>query len=263
MYDIANKLKQLRIKNKVSQDELADGILVSRQTISKWENGVVLPSLDNLQALCAFFKVEINYFFDEKYDVRNGAEEEGATTISAQEEGKSSIRRSRSTEKYFRIILSCFGSVDFALQAILVGFLCIYFPTFGRKDVAPIVYISLPLTVTIIILFCIFCAFTAFSALKYIKYRRAVYGKRIIVAARRSQIADCLYPVALVFLALCDIVLEVIVIAFSCLCIFETTHFEFIVVISIALAAFLIFTGLTVFTIFKFVKYRRSISISE
>lgn len=105
MYDIANKLKQLRIKNKVSQDELADGILVSRQTISKWENGVVLPSLDNLQALCAFFKVEINYFFDEKYDVRNGAEEEGATTISAQEEGKSSIRRSRSTEKYFRISL--------------------------------------------------------------------------------------------------------------------------------------------------------------
>lgn len=65
MYDIADKLKQLRKDNKVSQDELADGILVSRQTISKWENGVVLPSLDNLQALCAFFKVEINYFFDE------------------------------------------------------------------------------------------------------------------------------------------------------------------------------------------------------
>ena len=37
--DIGNRIKQLRIKNKVTQEELAKALQVSTQAVSKWENG--------------------------------------------------------------------------------------------------------------------------------------------------------------------------------------------------------------------------------
>lgn len=38
--DLGNKLIELRKSKKLSQEELAEKINVSRQTISNWENGV-------------------------------------------------------------------------------------------------------------------------------------------------------------------------------------------------------------------------------
>ena len=53
-----DKLKELRLKEGLSQQELADKLCVSRSTIAKWENGIGIPSDINLEALCEFFGVE-------------------------------------------------------------------------------------------------------------------------------------------------------------------------------------------------------------
>ena len=38
--NLGNKIVSLRKKNNLSQEELADKIFVTRQTISNWENGI-------------------------------------------------------------------------------------------------------------------------------------------------------------------------------------------------------------------------------
>lgn len=55
----ANSLKRLRNKNKYTQDELAQKISVTRQTISTWENNCGKPDIYNLHDLCQVFDVSL------------------------------------------------------------------------------------------------------------------------------------------------------------------------------------------------------------
>ena len=60
--EFKEKLKDLRTKKEKSQSELAKDIFVSRSTVAKWENGLGLPSDDNLQTLCEYSNVDEDYF---------------------------------------------------------------------------------------------------------------------------------------------------------------------------------------------------------
>ncbi|MDE6867624.1 MAG: helix-turn-helix domain-containing protein [Clostridia bacterium] len=57
MESIGKKISALRKGRELSQEELASALLVSRQTVSKWERGQSLPDADNIAAMCAFFGV--------------------------------------------------------------------------------------------------------------------------------------------------------------------------------------------------------------
>lgn len=48
-------LRELRKQKGMSQEELADKLSVSRQAVSKWENGSAYPELDKLMVLCELF----------------------------------------------------------------------------------------------------------------------------------------------------------------------------------------------------------------
>lgn len=50
----------LRQERKLSQRQLAEKLNVTRQAISKWENGLRLPSPEILIVLSEFFEVSIN-----------------------------------------------------------------------------------------------------------------------------------------------------------------------------------------------------------
>ena len=50
----------LRTKNGLSQDELAEKVFVTRQAVSRWENGETVPNPDTLKLLSALFEVSIN-----------------------------------------------------------------------------------------------------------------------------------------------------------------------------------------------------------
>ena len=65
------KLKELRRKKGLSQQELADKIYVSRSAICKWEMGNGVPSEINIEALCTFFEVDEEWLFDRE-DLKEG-----------------------------------------------------------------------------------------------------------------------------------------------------------------------------------------------
>ena len=50
----------LRTKMGLSQDELASKVHVTRQAVSRWENGETVPNTDTLKLLSKFFDVSIN-----------------------------------------------------------------------------------------------------------------------------------------------------------------------------------------------------------
>lgn len=50
----------LRTKNGMSQDELAEKVFVTRQAVSRWENGDTVPNTDTLKLLSKLFNVSIN-----------------------------------------------------------------------------------------------------------------------------------------------------------------------------------------------------------
>lgn len=51
---------ELRTKNGMSQDELADKVCVTRQAVSRWENGDTIPNTETLKLLSELFDVSIN-----------------------------------------------------------------------------------------------------------------------------------------------------------------------------------------------------------
>ena len=58
--DTKDIIYELRTKNGLSQDELAEKVFVTRQAVSRWENGDTVPNTDTLKLLSKLFNVSIN-----------------------------------------------------------------------------------------------------------------------------------------------------------------------------------------------------------
>ena len=50
-------LRSLREKNKMTQDQMAERLMVTRQAVSRWENGDTQPNTDTLRILSKEFKI--------------------------------------------------------------------------------------------------------------------------------------------------------------------------------------------------------------
>lgn len=58
--DTKDVILELRTKNGMSQEELAEKIYVTRQAVSRWETGETVPNTETLKLLSALFDVSIN-----------------------------------------------------------------------------------------------------------------------------------------------------------------------------------------------------------
>ena len=58
--EIANQIKKLRAEKGMSQDELAEKIFVSRQTVSNWENEKTYPDIKSLILLSEVFETSLD-----------------------------------------------------------------------------------------------------------------------------------------------------------------------------------------------------------
>ena len=62
---IHENLKRLRIANKLTQQQVADHLMISNQSISKWEKGEALPSSEFLPQIAELFNCSVNAFFSD------------------------------------------------------------------------------------------------------------------------------------------------------------------------------------------------------
>lgn len=60
------KLQSLRKSNGITQEELAEKLEVTRQTISKWECGESTPDFRNLVKISGIFKVSIDFLLKDE-----------------------------------------------------------------------------------------------------------------------------------------------------------------------------------------------------
>ncbi len=58
--EIKDILKQLRESRNLTQDELAERVMVTRQAVSRWETGETQPNTDTLRLLSKEYDVSIN-----------------------------------------------------------------------------------------------------------------------------------------------------------------------------------------------------------
>lgn len=58
--DISKQIKKYRIDSKLSQENLAEKVFVTRQTISNWENGRNYPDINSLVLLSTLFGVSLD-----------------------------------------------------------------------------------------------------------------------------------------------------------------------------------------------------------
>ena len=60
---IGNKIKELRKQRKITQEQLANGIGISSQAVSKWENGIALPDITLAPVLARYFGITLDELF--------------------------------------------------------------------------------------------------------------------------------------------------------------------------------------------------------
>jgi len=88
--NLGEKIQNLRKSNNKTQDELAEILGVSRQALSKWENGTSNPDIDKIVLLSNYFSVTTDYL------LKNECEEasiipEGINTTKTQKGRKTPL----------------------------------------------------------------------------------------------------------------------------------------------------------------------------
>ena len=62
---VGKRIEKLRNSKKISQEDLAEKVGVSRTTVYKWESGTSVPNYANMQALARALETTVSFFTDE------------------------------------------------------------------------------------------------------------------------------------------------------------------------------------------------------
>ena len=66
--NISEKIQILRRDKEWSQDELAEKLNVSRQSVSKWESGKALPDSEKILAMANLFDVSTDFLLKDEQE---------------------------------------------------------------------------------------------------------------------------------------------------------------------------------------------------
>ena len=109
---LSDKLIVLRKGKGWSQEDFAEKLDVSRQAISRWENGTALPDAQNILRISKLFNVTSDYLLNDDYE----EELNNALAEAAVKETKPLIRKKKHLYGYL-LLVTCF----IILSAFAVG----------------------------------------------------------------------------------------------------------------------------------------------
>lgn len=84
--NISEKIQILRRDNEWSQDELAEKLDVSRQSVSKWESGKAVPDSEKVLAMAKLFNVSTDFLLRDEQEPIFGDEADEAQAVTPDEE---------------------------------------------------------------------------------------------------------------------------------------------------------------------------------
>ena len=111
-----DNLRNLRKLKKLSQEELSEQVGVSRQSISKWENGEAYPEMNNILKLCKIFNCKINDLLSDKIsDIESFDEEVKMNLVKFESEKQQQM-------KTLTKILSLIGKIGGIVVKVAIPF---------------------------------------------------------------------------------------------------------------------------------------------
>lgn len=113
--NLGEKIYDLRFRNGMSQEALADKLGVSRQAVSKWENNSAVPDIDKLLKMSEFFGVSLD-------ELVKGEKIEKVTEDTSEEAVPVVIKQSLPMRKVVGIVLFCMAFITALAFFILGGF---------------------------------------------------------------------------------------------------------------------------------------------
>ena len=122
----SEKLQMLRKENKMSQEQLADQLEVSRQAVSKWESGQTYPEMDKLISICKLFKCSLDDLTNDEITEIKRDEKEKVTISKFIDEILDTISRSASI--FRKLSLSQKLKYIFGLFVLILVLLLIRIP---------------------------------------------------------------------------------------------------------------------------------------
>ena len=153
MEKIAENIKKLRKQHHLSQQELADKIFVSHQTISGWESGRTDPDVDSIQKLAEIFCVSVEYLIAGEDNVKEVVVEKEVPVEKVVE--KEVIKEVPVETKYWELrrasyLVVFIGGFVF-LFALIIG--CVICAILKDAEVAALLLVMLIIIPPLMILF--------------------------------------------------------------------------------------------------------------
>ena len=106
-----NKLYNLRKQKGLSQEELANRLNVSRQTISKWEVGDSTPDMEKLIAISDMFGISLDELVMDKVPDQMGETLSNSETVSQLKENVFTDGNKKMLKKGVKIAAIMFGVI--------------------------------------------------------------------------------------------------------------------------------------------------------
>lgn len=109
--DFNNRLYQLRKQKGFSQEELANRLNVSRQTVSKWEVGDSTPEMEKLIAISDLFDVSLDNLVMGKEDDKTTPIKEKSDFVTVIEEKVLTSKNKKKAKSILKIAGIIFGAI--------------------------------------------------------------------------------------------------------------------------------------------------------
>ena len=115
--NFGQNLRNLRKSKNISQEELAEKVKVSRQSVSKWETGEAYPEMNNILELCKIFHCHINDLVNDNIlDIDSLDEDVKMSAVKFKKEKQNQM-------KGISKVLSLIGKIAGIVARVAIGFL--------------------------------------------------------------------------------------------------------------------------------------------
>lgn len=101
--NINENLRNLRVRERYSMEDIAEIIGVSRQSVAKWENGESLPDIEKCMKLSKLYKVTLDELVSETINIEEDDEEKGKYVFGVTKVEDSKIKLPEKAKRIFNI----------------------------------------------------------------------------------------------------------------------------------------------------------------